>query len=455
MFSYIDSFFDTNNNKQESIEYPDVSQGVSYLDRIGKMCSSLQNNMELIENFTASKKDGDIWRSGLISNDTIEQEQKKELEELKDLETKFQQKLTQYSGVYKNYSEELQKALQDGSNKYNNKTIMTPDGSGYYVNKFGIARFWSGDAWDKRAKGCPSVTKILTNDITSLGLTLGEPMDIGEPCGHEGTNVQMGKTTASAEYLGCYADNGKVVGLDKGIGDNLELQDCVDQAAKMGFKYIGYHGAACYGSNSYPNEGEDEKKCPTQGDHRIGSYIYNAIYQLKDDTTKTNNIAYVDETNTLREYPNGNTENNTGSCPSSITGVTSEVWSAFRRGMPMDINSLCSLGKVDIKDKKELIQINKELMDIAHQIYDKILSAKEKFKTYNHQSRVEEDYLNKQLKNYEHLFKKMEHIDDTDITLHAMFNDARLNTTSSNVHFIIWTLLASFLIIMAIKYIRK
>jgi len=335
---------------------PDIQQGLEYLSDIHNMCSSLQQSATLIEHFTSMEKS---------SGPTIESEEKKEMQQLKKLEDRFNKLLSEYSTVYKNYALQIQRSLQEDSNTYNNKTIMTPDGSGYYVNGFGIARFWSGKAWDNRSSTCPSVTHISTNDIQSLGLTKGRPMEEGEPCGYEGTNIR------------------------------------VEQA------------------------------------------------------NKTTNAGYVDESNRLRPYQSVDMTNNTSTCPTDVQTILSSDWNAFTRGEPMTESTLCNLGKVDMKDKRELEDINRQLLETANEVYEKIQGLREKYKSYNEISSAQEEALQKQLGKYRHMYKKIKKISDNDTKIQAMTEDSHLLYKSSHLKFIMWSLLSGLLIIYAIKQIRK
>lgn len=434
-----------NHAKKNNKNSPDLQQGLEYLRDIGAMCSSLQDSASLLEHFT-----------GMSSTaNTIEQEEERETQELKALEDKFNKLLSEYAVVYKEYGTQVQRALQEESNKYNNSTIMTPDGSGYYVNGFGIARFWSGDAWNHRSSTCPSITRVSTNDIESLGLRKGRNMVVGEPCGYEGSNVQLENTEIGSKYLGCFADNSKVVGLDKILGEDISVSDCADKASKEGYKYVGYHGNSCYGTNTYPNYGEDESMCGTSGDHRIGNHIYNAIYEITESNELTNKIGYVDENNMLRQYESNKMINNTGTCPSDTNKISSSNWNAFTKGDVMMPTTLCNLGKVDMKDKRELEEINKQLLETANEMYEKIQVLREKYNSYNQLSNKQEEILGKQLDKYRHMYDKIKKITDKDSTLHAMFDDSDLTYKSSYLQFIVWSVLSGLLIMYAIKQVRK
>lgn len=430
----------------ENLEHtaPDLQQGVEYLHDINNMCSSLYESVTLLEHFTNMKD----------NSNPLMAEQEQEMKELKELEEKFNKLLAEYAVVYKEYGTQLQRSLQSESNKYNNNTIMTPDGSGYYVNGFGISRWWSGDAWNNRSSTCPPITHVSTNDIESLGLTKGPNMGIGEPCGYEGSNVQLENISIGSTYLGCYADNGEVIGLEKGIG-NKPLNECVDEATKQGYKYVGYHGSTCYASNSYPNDGEDESRCPSQSGHRVGSSIYNAIYEITDNATKKNNFGYVDENNKIRPYPSSKMINNTGTCPSGVRTIPSNEWNALTKGSSMTPTTLCNLGKVDLKDKRELEEINRELLNTANQMYEKIQVLQNKYKSYNELSNSQEEILQTQLNKYRHMYDKIKKISNNDNTLNAMMEDTNLTYKSSHLKFIVWSLLSGLLIMYAIKHIRK
>ena len=85
----------------------EIQQGKKYLQEKQNMTNVLEKNLQLIESFetmSQSKVNSkEKWNTGAPSNLTVQEQNKRDLEELKTLETKFQKLLTDYSTTYKTY----------------------------------------------------------------------------------------------------------------------------------------------------------------------------------------------------------------------------------------------------------------------------------------------------------------------------------------------------------------
>ena len=141
----------------------------------------------------------------------------------------------------------------------------------------------------------------------------------------------------------------------------------------------------------------------------------------------------------LRQYQSNKMTNNTGTCPSDTNKISSSNWNALTKGDVMMPSTLCNLGKVDMKDKRELEEINKQLLETANEMYEKIQVLREKYNSYNQLSNKQEEILGKQLDKYRHMYDKIKKITDKDSTLHAMFDDSDLTYKSSYLQFIVWS----------------
>ena len=345
---------------------PDVQQGLEYLNEKQQMYNAVEKNLTLIENFQSNSNE--LWTQGQENSETIKQMYERDIAELKILEETFQKQISQYSVVYKNYNDALLKAINTENNKYNGQNINTPNNSGYYVTKYGVAKWYSGEAWDKRDKSCDTgITKLSTNNLSDVGITRGPNMGIGEPCGLEGQNVKV------------VSDNNNLNGL----------------------------------------------------------------------------TGYINEEGILHPYPNNNTQNTSGTCPTSSTNINSDIWNTFTKSTPMDFDTLCALGNVDIKEKTELIQINRDLMATANKIYEKIQTTRQHITSTNNQMDIESTYLDKQLEKYKHLFKKIKNIRKKEDTLTAMVEDSMFKYKSNNLQYIVWALLAGIALFLSIRHVRK
>ena len=429
---------------------PELKQGRKYLQDKSYMVK----NTKMIEGFRT-----ELYNSKKTGSTSIKQENKSDIEYLRELETKFQSLLKEYQQEYTSYMQSIQSAISKEKNQYNNSNIQTPDGSGYYVNNFGVARWYSGEAWDKRNKTCNTgITHVDTNDLTQLGLTKGPNMGVGEPCGFEGKNINVPTTTLNTEYVGCFADNSKVIGLDKEYGVNLSLDECSQQANTDGYKYIGYHqGNVCYGGNSYPNFGSDTEKCIVTGDHKVGQGIYNSIYELNNIDTGLGQVGYVNKTGTLRPYTNNKIDNVSGTCPSTSSSVSSTTWNAFTKGSEIGVNTICdtsNLGNIDEGGKEKLVSLNQQLINLSETIYNKIISIKQKNKDVNEQIRFEDKYYNKKIQELKHSLKQYNKKSNIS-TLNGILSDTVLRRKSTDIEYILWTTLAVGVLGATIHHLRK
>jgi len=445
----------------------EIKQGKQYLQDKQHMTNVLEKNLKLIESFeTMSQSEvnsNEEWNNGIPSNVTVQEKNERDLAELQALETQFQKLLTDYSTTYKTYMEDVQKFIQNENTQYAGKVIQDVNGNKYYITNFGKAHPWvSGQT--SNFLSCQMDPVQIGKSIEDTGMPIGNVWDA--PCGYEGKNVKVGKLNNATTYLGCFADNGKVVGLDKYIGGGLSLTECAQKSNEMGYKYAAYHGVGCYGSNTYSNHGEKSSECVTNGDHNIGQWIYNAVYEINPqafnikDKTDVGKVAYVDKNGKIRPYTNNNMQNDTGTCPTLTEDIGANLWNSFTSdpnnvGSNMTVDTLCALGTVDPAVKQKLTSLNKQLLQLSQQIYEKIQETKQHNVTVTNQIGIEKNYLDDQLSRFKRMFKKMKKINKKTDIFNVMKEDAKLLSTSSNYNYILWSVMTAILLLLTIRHVRK
>tara|TARA_R110002072_G_scaffold301596_2_gene481675 strand:- start:573 stop:4184 length:3612 start_codon:yes stop_codon:yes gene_type:complete len=167
---------------------------------------------------------------------------------------------------------------------------------------------------------------------------------------------------------------------------------------------------------------------------------------------------------------------NTDTCPNTIYSslVTSTLPSDFGRtklsnikydkyetnayydiNYPQDI-PLCNIGKIIHTDEQLLKQYQDEIVQIANE-FDSLVSSlenKEKIiykEIFNKQKNVEDDY-----KTFETMHEKIKEQDKSvPDTLKAGIDNSTIHLLSSNTNFIIWTIIAIGIIIVAINLARN
>jgi hypothetical protein len=117
-----------------------------------------------------------------------------------DIENNFNKTLSEYSALYRSFSQEMLEKVQAQKNvqKYYGKVISEDNGSYSYVNDFGYTHRYSNDAWAKNDASCPSdPTDVSAEESAKLSLS-GPDMGIGQACGMAGTNIKNKSTSEVA-----------------------------------------------------------------------------------------------------------------------------------------------------------------------------------------------------------------------------------------------------------------
>jgi len=123
-----------------------------------------------------------------LENRTVSKDNEKVTQTMKDLEHKFNEKLAEYTELYRTYLRQLTSTDEligkwKGKNVYNN-------GSFNHVNKYGYTRPYSQESWSKRSSNCNATVPSESTQSVYNQLQHGSQMGVGEPCGLEGTNVR-------------------------------------------------------------------------------------------------------------------------------------------------------------------------------------------------------------------------------------------------------------------------
>lgn len=179
------------------------------------------------------------------------------------------------------------------------------------------------------------------------------------------------------------------------------------------------------------------------------------VWGTEEVNVSNGNVGYVDKNNILHRYPNGNTNNTTGTCPSIVETVTQEIWDSFQQGDEMTKTTLCDLGTVDEERRSELEQLNNQLIEQSKNIYSKIEQARNQINSVDNMERNKEIELNTQIGSFKSLFDEYNKFHKHHDTLKAMMDDNIMMTESNFYSYILWTTIAIVLIMITIRHLRS
>jgi hypothetical protein len=439
----------------------ELEQGQLYLHDKDVIQAETAQKLRYLEGFNGSGSgkatDAELWAQDQPGKDSINAVAAKELAELKDMENKFQKVLSEYSNTYNLYMHDVMDYLKNEGSKYVGKTIQTPSGTKYYVNFAGEARQWSSTLWNARNPTCgigdADIVRVGSDNIPSLGLKMGVPMKRGEPCGFGGKNIKVDKYSDVSKFIGCFKDEpNRAMGPEVGV---MTYSECQQLARNKNMKYFAmqdggpykWERGQCFMSNDgYDKYGSMDNCQALKGGGQAGGPWGNAVYETSSTNKEAGKVGYVTNEGVLREYENGNIENVSGTCPTTITSVEESVWDAYTKGAEMTTDTLCALGNLDTAMKQKLVSLNNQLIQMSEDIYDKINATNQTIQQVSQQKGIEAESLNRQLGHFKSMFEEYNRLNKKTPTINAMMEDQLLKEDSSLITYSMWSVAAVGLI---------
>jgi hypothetical protein len=242
--------------------------------------------------------------SKMYGENSVTKKNDSDLNELINLQEKYQQKMSDYSNAYK--------LLMDNTNEYFNimkspllnKNIRLANGTIGYVTTMGIFRpYQSMETFNKiiGINGCPSnfteVQATINNNkvTTDPPFMVGRPMEIGDSCGNEGKNVVVTSTgqPGNPKYQGCYKytydaiANGDIKYQPIGNNGGATIDSCRQAAHDT--------GSSVFGLATINNNNNEYTYCFTGKDiEKIKTYGKALLSQVSWETPGSLNAIYAE-----------------------------------------------------------------------------------------------------------------------------------------------------------------
>lgn len=455
----------------------------------------------------------ELWTKGEVYDEDIDELIKKDMDELKELETNFMKLLSEYTRNYELYMKDVINVMSSESSKYIGKNIKTNDGITSYVNNLGIARSYNDTSLKNRHSSCKSdIINVNEANISELDFRKGTPMRENEPCGYEGKNIFIGSESSGIVNLARrpgavasqqtsyqnnkypaknaidgnmntfnHTENVKGTWWQVEFPENCFIQNvviynrkdcCWDRFTTVQLDVYDEGMSPIY-TKIIQRKVNDQRVFKVDNINKIGRYVrltqeteppQNFLHMAEVQVWGTDkvkvehgSVGYVDESGLLRQYPEKyNMNENDPSCPTDKMSVNKELWNTFKLGMDMNSDVACNLGKVDPQLKTRVEELNNELMNITSTINSKINNTKQKIIKIEKQNSIEGQYLNNQLSRFQELYKKYNNIDNKGLSsLDAMMEDVNTVGTSYLYKYIMWGMIAVITLYFTTKHIRN
>jgi hypothetical protein len=256
-----------NQGKQFNIYQKNISQNINGSSKISKTNKKIKEGFVSAEQEIMLRPPDEGYVSVLQkqnqTNKIISNSNQDDLNELTQLQTKYQDLMQQYTEIQKSTNTSSLESINRTSsdNPYLNKNIKFTDGTICYVTNEGIAKPYQNLDMFKNTSGkngCPTITELINLDIpwsasyitgsvipTNPSLIVGKYMVEGEACGSEGKNVYASKlvNNPSNTYIGCYNNNSSNNDQDNSMNATMlgytSLDKCQDYAINNSYQYFG------------------------------------------------------------------------------------------------------------------------------------------------------------------------------------------------------------------------
>jgi hypothetical protein len=220
---------------------------------------SMVENRQLVEGF-----------EGIVGPTAVNEKNARELAAATARNANFKTRLSQYTGAQEDLMKRTQSFVDAGDkgNPYAGQNVRLANGQVGYVTDRGFYKWydgaegapgrqkWENSTWGQR--GCPAgVTDVTaTSDKFNVQGTViesdppiwvGSGMKPGQPCGQEGTNIQVTQMLqpdrVNTKYEGCYEDV-RVLAAQPDLGVHVTEAQCRTRAADLGKHVYAYRNTS-------------------------------------------------------------------------------------------------------------------------------------------------------------------------------------------------------------------
>jgi hypothetical protein len=174
---------------------------------------------------------------------------------------------------------------------------------------------------------------------------------------------------------------------------------------------------------------------------------------LKDNNIFPNSTKRI-ENNSLQLFLRSKKVINHGSCNKDVIPISADIYDALPKLSVMTPDTLCQLGEATKAQQKNVEKKEKELQNIIDIIKQEISGLLIQQNSLTNEMKEYIKKLEKDVSEYEEVVNKTEKTTHNYNNVVAMDKDSQLNFISENHNYLLWTILAIFIVLVSIKSTR-
>ena len=240
------------------------------------------------------------------------------------------------------------------------------------------------------------------------------------------------------------------------VTDDAQLREYPDSMTKSDSTFYNVGAYSSTGNDiktlEYTTLDECKQKCSSDYSDKCAGFVYKANNQtciLKND--KMFPVGNRAESSDSQIYVRGKSVINGSTCPTEVAESTAEQWEAYPEAGKMTKNALCQVAYMTKSEKKQFETAHSELRDIAGKIQEvlaKLTKTDEKLVEslgYNVKK------LKRDIKRYTKVSNERAKHEGQLRNSAAMEGSTELNMISQNSQYLLWSILAIFIVTASIK----
>lgn len=311
--------------------------------------------------------------------------------------------------------------------------------------------------------GSPSGNCYLTvvnsaNDTVSLAI-MYEVISCNKVNTTQDSFDYVGDTPSS---YGLYSKQGvksDSIGVIAYIDNDGNRRQYPDNMLKQGdtYFYLGNFDSPGNDLKSFSNVNVDDCKILCNKDSQCAGFVFRD--SDKKCWIKNNNIFPNTpnrlENKSLQLYLRSKGVDNHLSCSKDIIPISADIYDALPKLSNMTPDTLCQLGEATKKQQQTVAQKEKELQSIIDVIKKEISTLLNQQDTLTNEMKTYIKKLENDVSQYEGVIKETKQIKHVYNNVKTMSEDSDIQFMSDNYHYLLWSVLAIFIVIIGIKISRQ
>jgi hypothetical protein len=253
--------------------------------------------------------------------------------------------------------------------------------------------------------------------------------------------------------------NSNSIGMVAYIDNDGNRHPYPDNMLKQGdtYFYLGNFDSPGNDIKSISNVNVDDCKILCNKENQCAGIVYRDSDKkcwLKNNNVFPNTPNRI-QNNSLQLHLRSKGVDNNVSCSKEVIPISADIYDALPKISNMTPETLCQLGEATEKQQASVSQKEKELQTIIDVIKDEINTLLNQQDTLTTEMKNYIKKLENDVSQYEGVIKQTRHTKNVYTNVVAMNDDSNLNFISDNYHYLMWTILAIFVVIVGIRTSRQ